>query len=134
MAEYISNAAQEVAVNDLILFASANNVGCPCGIPHRSGSGLFTLRGGHRYRVRFGGNISAAAATTTSTLALAVNGEALSGTQMVNTSVAAGDLGNVSTEVEICVPKCCCYQIGVKSVGAQAATVQNANLIIEKEA
>lgn len=134
MAEYISNAPQTVAAGTPVLFANTNNIGCPCGIPHRSGSGLFTLRGGHKYRVRFGANVSAAEATTASTLAIAVNGETIPGTQMVTTSVAAGDLGNVSSEVIICVPKCCCYQLSIQNAGAQAATVQNSNLIIDKEA
>lgn len=131
MAEYISNAAQTVAVNGFVTFPAGN--GCCCERPpHRAGSGLFTLRGGRKYRVYFSANVSAAVVGA-STLAITTNGEAMPGAEMVATSAAAGDLNNVSAAVEICVPKCCCYQVGVKNVGAQEATVQSANIIIDVE-
>lgn len=134
MAEFISTVTQTVDVNANILFDETVVPPCP-KVRHRKGSGVFTLKGG-RYLVNFDANISIPTGETPAplSLAIALNGEALSTGTMTVTPAAVGDLFNVSKLLEIDVPCNCCYTLSIKNVGTTPVTVEDANLVTMKEA
>jgi hypothetical protein len=108
---------------------------------HRTGSGLVTLRGltqqcRARFRVTFGANIAVPTGGTVgpSSLAIAIDGEAVPSTKMISTPGAVNDFNNVASTIFIDVPRGCCSQVSVMNVGTQNISVQNANLIVERVA
>lgn len=140
MAEYIANTLQLVNENQNVLFTDVVVEGCN-SISHRIGSGLITLRGvtnqcRARFRVTFGGNIAIPTGGTVEAIsvALSIDGEAVSSTTMIVTPAAVEEFFNVSSSIFIDIPKGCCAQIGVKNTSTQAINVQNANLIVERVA
>lgn len=140
MAEFTSDAIQEVASNQNILLTDTPVSG-NCSIVHREGSGLVTLRGitnqcRARFRVFFGGNIAISSTGTVApiSIAVAINGESVSTSEAIVTPAATGDYFNVSSAIFIDVPASCCSQISVKNTSSQTINVQNANLIVERVA
>lgn len=129
MAEFTANEAQTVAVGQNVLFTDTVVPGCAC-IRHRRGSGIFNLRGGHRYLVTFGANITGPTAEVPVSLAIAIAGEAVPATTMIVTPATAGGLNNVSSSVYIDVPCGCCYNVAIENNGTLPVTMQNANIII----
>ena len=108
---------------------------------YRIGSGLVSLKGLTNqcralYKVTFGANIAipAAGAIAPISLAIAIDGEPLLSTNMIETPAAVSQFNNVSGSVFLAVPKGCCSQISVANTSTQAVDVQNANLIIERVA
>jgi hypothetical protein len=132
MAEFINPTPQTITAGNNVQFTDTPVEPCPC-VRHREGSGIFTLRGGHKYLVAFSANIAGAAATTEVELSFTLGGEALTGTRMVATSTAAGDLYHVTTFAEIAVPCGCCYTLAVENTGTAAVDVEDANLLMFKE-
>ena len=141
MAEYTANAIQNVGVNQNILFTDT----AVCGnnsIVHREGSGLITLRGitatqcRARFKVTFGANIAIPEGGTVEPISvtIAINGEPISSTRMIETPAAAEEFNNVSRSVNIDIPAGCCSQISVENTSTQAIDVQNANIIVERVA
>ena len=138
--EIIANALQEVEVNQNVLFT--NTVVCGnCSILHRGGSGLVTLRGitnqcRARFKVTFGGNIALPTGGTVGpiSLAIAVNGEPVATTTMIETPAAVEEFSNVFSAIFLDVPAGCCSQISARNTSDQAIDVQNANLIVERVA
>lgn len=144
MAEYTSNAVQEVAIGQNVLFTEAP-VPCNRGyVLHRDGSGLFTLRGivnncngcFARYKVSFGANIAIPTGGTEGpiSLALAIDGEPVPSSSVIVTPAAVDEYDNVYASIFITVPRGCCYTIAVENTSTQAIDVQNANLIVERTA
>lgn len=138
--EIIANALQTVVANQNVLFTDSVTCG-NCSIMHRPGSGLVTLRGltnqcRARFKVTFGGNIAIAAGGTVEeiSLAISVDGEPITSTNMIVTPAAAEDLWNVFSAIFIDVPAGCCMTVGVRNTSTQAINVQNANLIVERVA
>lgn len=141
MAQFTEVATQEVASLQNVLFTDAPilcNRGC---VLHRSGSGIFTLRGSGnqcraRYRVSFGANVAIPDGGTVApiSIALSLDGETLGEATAIVTPAAAGDLFNVYVSTFIDVAGCCCASVSVKNIGDEAIDVQNANLIIERVA
>ena len=142
--ELTANTIQTVEAGQNVLFTD-EAVGCNRGyVVHRDGAGIVTLRGvtnGNcfaRYKVAFFGNIGLPAAGTPQTIsiALAINGEAIPATTASDTPATVDRIFNASTAAFIDVPKGCCYTIAVRNttVPAEAITVQNANLLIERVA
>lgn len=140
MAEFTAPALQEVAENQNVLFTnyykSNNN-----SIFHRDGSGLVTLRGvtcqcRAKFKVSFGANIAIPTGGTVETisLAIAVDGEPLAYTEMIETPAAVEQFSNVSRTTFIDVPTSCCVTLTVQNTSGQAINVQNANLVIERVA
>lgn len=140
MAEYTANAIQTVAVNQDILFTDdpvrGNN-----SIMHREGSGLVTLRGitcqcKARFRIFFGANIAVPEGGTAGAISasIAISGEAIPTSSMIVTPAAVDEYFNVSASLFIDVPAGCCTNISVKNTSDQAINVQNANIIVEREA
>ena len=144
MAEFTSNAVQEVGVGQNVLFTET---AVPCNrgyIIHREGSGIVTLRGivnnpngcFARYKVFFGGNIAVPTGGSADpiSIALAIDGETVPTSSSIVTPAAVGDYWNVSESLYVTVPKGCCYTIAVENTSDQAINIQNANLIVERTA
>lgn len=138
--ELIANAIQTVAVNANVLFTDTVIPG-NCAILHRDDSGLVNLRGiGNqcraRFRVTFGGNIAVPTDQTVGpiSLAIAINGESVASTTMIETPAAVEEYNNVGSSVFVDVPTCSNYTISVKNTSTIPVNVQNANLIVERVA
>lgn len=132
MAEFINSTNQAVAVNSNVLFDTT--VVEPCqAVTHRKGSGIFNIKGGHRFLVFFTANLAGAATGTELDLAIALNGEALPYTTMAVAPATAGLFTNVSVVAEIVTPCNCCTQVSVKNIGPTAVTVATANLVMVRE-
>lgn len=141
MAEFTASAAQAVVENQNIVF-STTPVASPRCIAHREGSGIVTLRGltncacRARYRVSFGGNIAIPAKGTVGAISvsLAIDGEPLLASTAIITPAAAEQYGNVSLDTYVEVPAGCCATVAVRNTSDQTINVQNANLIVTREA
>lgn len=133
MAEFINALPQTVEVNSNVLFTDTVVEPC-CKVRHRTGSGIFTLKGG-RYMVAFNGNVAIPTGETVGaiTLALALNGEAIQGGIMIVTPAAVEEFFNVSALIYIDVPCNCCYTLSVRNIGATPITVDDANLVTIRE-
>lgn len=148
MAEYIAVGAQNVALNNPVVFTAS--IPCPKGyVYHEDGTGIFILRGitnncFARYQVTFNGNISIPTGgdVTAVGLAISVNGEERPSSLAVNTPQAVDELGNVTSTAIITVPKGCCFSIAVRYVDATASdpsvtptpviSVQNSNMVVTR--
>lgn len=141
--ELTANAAQTVAAGQNVLFTDTP-VGCNRGyVGHRKGAGLVTLRGAcngcanfARYKVQFVGNIAIPTGGTVGAIsvALAIGGEAIPQTTATVTPAAVSNAWNVATAVFVDVPRGCCASVAVENINAQAISVANANLLIERVA
>ena len=148
MAEYLANAAQNVALNSPVLFTAS----IPCNrgyMYHEDETGIFILRGitnncFARYQVTFNGNIAIpeGGAVTPIAVAIAVNGEPRLTSRAIYTPAAVDEYGNATSTAIITVPKGCCFSLSVRYVDATTddpateptplITVQNANLVINR--
>ena len=140
MAEYLAVSAQEVAVNENVIFTNTAVQGNNC-IKHREGSGIVTLRGitnqcRARYFVDFSANIAVPTGGTAGaiSLAIAISGEPVLSSQMISAPAAVGQYNNVSSGIYVDVPAGCCANIAVKNTSAQSINVANANLVVTREA
>ena len=148
MAEYLSNAVQNVALNSPVLFTAS--IPCTKGyVYHEDETGIFILRGCTpncfaRYQVTFNGNIAIPTGGAVSPIAVAitVNGEPRLTSRAIITPAAVDEYGNVTSTAIITVPKGCCFSVSVRYVDAttdDATTaptpvieVQNSNLVIDR--
>ena len=138
--EIIANAVQTVPANQNVYFTDTVICG-NCSISHRDNSGLVTLRGvtnqcRARFMVTFGGNIAVPTGGTVGpiSLAIAIEGEPVPATTMIVTPAAVEQFFNVKSSVFIDVPRGCCTRISVVNTSDEPIVVQNANLIITREA
>lgn len=138
--ELTANTLQTVEANQNVLFTD-EVVSGSCSILHRDGSGQVTLRGitnqcRARFKAFFSGNVAIPAGGTVEaiSLALAINGEAVASTIMIQTPAAVSEFANVASAVYLDVPAGCCVTVSVRNTSAQAIDVQNANLIVERVA
>ena len=139
--EITANAIQTVEANHSLYFTDTITDGS-CSIVHRVSSGLVTLRGltnqcRARFQISFSGNIAVATGGTVGpiSLAIAISGEAIPGTNMISTPAAIGEFNNVATSTYIDVPRGCCITVSVQNTSDDTAIdVQNANLIVERVA
>ena len=149
MAEYTSNAAQNVILNQPAVFDAS--IPCSRGyVVHEDGQGIFILRGATpncfaRYQVTFNGNIALPEGGTVGPIAIAltVNGEPRLTSRAIVTPAAVEQYFNVTSTAIITVPRGCCFTLSVRNVAAsEDATVtpapvislQNANLTINRVA
>ena len=140
MAEFTAVSLQTVDENQSVYFTDT----VVCGnnsIVHRNGSGLVTLRGitcqcRARFKVSFGANIAIPTGGTVEAiqLTIAINGEPVQSTTMIETPAAVEEFSNVFSAIFIDVPAGCCSQISVRNTSDQPIDVQNANLIVERVA
>lgn len=140
MAEFTKNDLQTVALGGNVVFDETPVCATKC-ITHREGSGIVRLNGAGnrqraRYLVAFSGNIQIPTGGTVEeiSLAIAVDGEALLSTQMIETPAAVEEFSNVSSQAYIDVPCNCCVTVAVQNTSEQAIEVQNANLIVVRTA
>lgn len=138
--EIIANALQTVQANQNVYFTDTVICG-NASMTHRDDSGLVTLRGvtnqcRARFKVSFGGNIAIPTGGTVEaiSMAIAIDGEAVPATTMIVTPAAVEQFFNVSASIFIDVPRGCCVTVSAKNISTQAIDVQNANLIITREA
>lgn len=138
--EITANAIQTVAAGSNVIFTDTVVPG-NCSIVHRDDSGLTTLRGlttqcRARFKASFSGNIAVPEGETVGpiSLALAVNGEPVATTTMISTPAAVEEYNNVASAIFLDIPRGCCSQISVTNTSDIPVDVQNANLIIEREA
>ena len=138
--EIIANALQTVQANQNVYFTDTVANG-NASITHRDDSGLVTLNGvtsqcRARFLVSFGSNVAipTGGAVAPISLAIAINGEAIPATTMIVTPAAVGNFFNVSASVFVDVPRGCCTTISVKNISTDTIEVQNANLIVTREA
>lgn len=132
--EQTVNAAQNVIFEATRV--RSRRCGCQSGwLNHIEGSGLFTLtnRGNQPMAVEiaYNANITAAAAGATA-MAIRINGEAVSGTEMDYTVATANVYQNVSASTIIPVPAGTSLTVSVGNVSAGAVLVKDANIIIKK--
>ena len=139
--EIIANAVQTVPANQNVYFTDTVICG-NLSMTHRDNSGLVTLRGitssqcRARFMVTFGGNIAIPTGGTVApiSLAIAIEGEAVPASTMIVTPAAVEQYFNVKSSVFIDVPKGCCLNVSIKNTSDEDILVQNANLIITREA
>ena len=139
--EIIANAVQTVPANQNVYFTDTVICG-NLSMTHRDNSGLVTLRGitssqcRARFMVTFGGNIAIPTGGTVApiSLAIAIEGEEVPSTTMIVTPAAVEQYFNVKSSVFIDVPKGCCLNVSIKNTSDEDILVQNANLIITREA
>ena len=147
-AEYSYPLVQTVAEDENIIFLDGDRC-CKKGyITHRSGSGVFRLKGAGNacktvYRITFNANIAVAEGGTVGALSVALqeDGETLQNAVATVTPAAIGDFFNVSLTTFIVIPCGCCVTVSVEnvSVGAAGAAgsaidVTNANIIFDRVA
>jgi hypothetical protein len=144
-AEYSYALPQIVAEDENILFFDGDRA-CRKGfVTHRSGAGIFRLKGAGNscktiYRVTFNANIAVAPAADGGVLvpisvALQEDGETLTNSVAVVTPAAIGDFFNVSLSTFVIIPCGCCVTISVENVSdGTAIEVENANIIIDRVA
>ena len=144
-AEYSYISSQIVLEDANVAFMSGDR-DCRKGfIDHRSGSGVFTLKGANNacrtiFRVTFDANIAVAPAAdggvlTPVSVALTENGEVLGNATAVVVPAAIGDAFNVSISTFIVLSGCCCKTVAVRNVSdGTAIEVTNANIIFERVA
>ena len=144
-AEYSFVPLQNVAENANVVFADGDRA-CRKGyIEHRSGSGVFTLKGANNgcktiYRVTLNANIAVAPAADGGVLgpisvALTENGEVLGNATAIVTPAAIGDFFNVSVTTFVSIPCNCCKTVAIRNVSdGTAISVTNANIIFDRVA
>lgn len=106
-----------------------------CAESHRANSGIVTLRANCAiYEVHFAANISATAAGTAQ-LAIALDGEPLLETTMINSIGIAGDPENAATATLVRTDCKCCTHISVVNTGTTSVIVSaNPALFIKRVA
>ena len=141
-AEYSFVPVQTVAEDENILFTDGDR---PCRkgfITHRSGSGVFRLKGASNgckaiYKVEFNANIAVATGGTVGPISVALqeDGETLGNAVAIVTPAAIGDFFNVSLSTFIYIPCGCCVTVSVENVSdGTAIDVTNANIVFERVA
>ena len=139
--EITAIALQTVAENQNVLFTETA-VGSNNSMYHRDGSGLITLRAASstqcraRFKISFGGNIAVPTGETVGpiSLALAINGEAIASTTMIETPAAVEQFSNIFSAIFLDIPTGCCQTLSVKNISDIPIEIQNANLIVERVA
>ena len=139
--EITANSIQLVEAGQNVLFTETAVRSCKPCVKHRDGAGIVTLRGltnqcNARFRVGFSGNIAIPTGGTVGevSLAIAIEGEPLQSTRMRVTPAAVDNYFNVSAQADICVPRGCCASVAVENTSGVPVNVQNANLIVTREA
>lgn len=132
---------QNVPAGQSVMF---NNVIC-CNkgyVLHENGSSVVTLRGivnnrcadRARYLVVFTGNIAIPEGGTVAPISVAIAkvGEAQLASQAISTPAAVEQFNNVTSRYIIDVPRGCCSYVSIENTSAEAITVANAVLTIDR--
>lgn len=135
MIELTNLAQQTVAVDQPVIF-NTELVHSGCCERHRVGSSMISLLKPGRYLVMFSANIAVPTGVTAGevSLALTLDGEEITATNMVATPADDGQFFNVSTSRYVDV-FCGSYaSIGVENNGGISVDVDSPNLIIVRVA
>lgn len=141
-AEYSYGLSQVIAEDENIIFLDGDRA-CRKGyITHRSGSGVFRLKGAGNacktvYRVTFNANIAVAEGGTVGAISVALqeDGETLQNAVATVTPAAIGDFFNVSLTTFIVIPCGCCVTVSVENISdGTAIDVANSNIIFDRVA
>ena len=141
-AEYSYPLVQTIAEDENIIFLDGDRA-CKKGyITHRSGSGVFRLKGAGNacktvYRVTFNANIAVAAGGTVGAISVAIqeDGETLQNAVATVTPTVAEAFFNVSLTTFIIIPCGCCVTVSDENISdGTAIEVENANIIIDRVA
>ena len=147
MAEYIEVPAQEVSLNNALVFTAS--IPCTKGyVYHEDGTGNFTLRGVTnncfaRYQLVWNGNVQIPTGGTVTPIgiSLAVNGETRPSSLAIATPAAVEEYTNLTSTAIVTVPKGCCFNVSVRYVSGvtdgtttptPAIEVSNSNLTISR--
>lgn len=143
MAEFTYNPVQLINPSQNAIFLTS----IPCNkgyVYHRNESGIVILRGivnnacsnFARYRVTFNGNIAVPTGETVGpiSVALSIDGEAIQTSIAIVTPAAVENYFNVTSTAYITVPRGCCFNVGLENVSTIPINLQNANLVIGREA
>ena len=141
MAEYSYPLVQTVAEDENIIFLDGDRC-CKKGyITHRSGSGVFRLKGAGNacktvYRVTFNANIAVAEGGTVGAISVALqeDGETLQNAVATVTATMAEAFFNVSLSTFIIIPCGCCVTVSVENISDGAIDVTNSNIIFDRVA
>ena len=147
MAEWTGVAVQTVNPGESIVFTE-NPVPCNRGlILHREDSGAFLLKGsGPRdraccckpavvnYMADFGANIAVPTGETVGAIsvAFALDGNTLSGTEMEVTPAAVEEFFNVSRAANVPIWAGCCQTLSIRNTSTIPILVEAANLVITR--
>ena len=141
-AEYSYQLVQTIAEDENIIFLDGDRA-CKKGyITHRSGSGVFRLKGAGNacktvYRVTFNANIAVATGGTVGAISVAIqeDGETLQNAVATVTPTVAEAFFNVSLTTFIIIPCGCCVTVSVENISdGTAIDVTNSNIIFERVA
>lgn len=141
-AEYSFVPLQTIGVDENVTFMDGDRA-CRKGyVSHRSGSGIFFLKGSNNgckavYRVTFNANIAIAEGGTVEpiSIALTINGEALGNATAIVTPAAIGDFFSVSVTTFVDIPCGCCVTVSVENTSETTdIDVTNANIIFDRVA
>lgn len=153
MAEWTSVAVQTVNPGESIVFTE-NPVPCTRGlILHRDDSGAFFMKGIEtnntsgctcccccrpkvvNYDVDFGANIAVPTGQTVGpiSVAFALDGNTLAGTEMIVTPAAVEEFFNVSRDTNVSIWKGCCQTLSIRNTSTIPILVESANVTFEKK-
>ena len=150
MAEWSNNDLQTVNPGESVVFTE-NPVPCNRGfIQHRDNTGNFQLSSwtpayngcgcGCRnkyanYLVDFGANIAIPEGETVGpvSVAFALDGNTLAGTEMEVTPAAVEQYFNVSRAANVSIWKGCCQTLSIRNTGTTPILVQAANIVFAKK-
>lgn len=141
-AEYSYPLVQTIAEDENVIFLDGDRA-CKKGyITHRSGSGVFRLKGAGNacktvYRVTFNANIAVAEGGTVGAISVALqeDGETLLNSVATVTPTVAEAFFNVSLSTFIVIPCGCCVTVSVENISdGTAIDVTNANIIFDRVA
>lgn len=141
-AEYSYIPVQTVAEDENVLFLDGDRA-CRKGyITHRSGSGIFRLKGASNtcktiYRVQFNANIAVADGGTVGPISIALqeDGETVGNAVATVTPTVTEAFFNVSISTFIVIPCGCCVTVSVENISdGTAIDVSNANIVFERVA
>lgn len=133
---------QTVAEDENIIFLDGDRC-CKKGyITHRSGSGVFRIKGAGNtcktvYRVTFNANIAVATGGTVGAISVALqeDGETLQNAVATVVPAAIGNFFNVSLTTFIIIPCGCCVTVSVENISdGTSIDVINANIIFDRVA
>lgn len=136
MAEFTLTNATAVAVGSAVPY---NQTVVPggCDIRHRGGSGIVTIKGNtccknpRRYRATFHGNVVGVQGAMV--LGMYLDGELLPETRMSVVGTGTTAVYSVDATTEI-LADCGCQALTVRVITGDAVTVNNAALIVDREA
>lgn len=140
-AEYSYPLVQTIAEDENVIFLDGERA-CRKGfITHRSGAGVFRLKGANNacktvFRVTFNANIAVAEGGTVGEISLALqeDGETLQNAIGTVTPAAVGEFFNVSFSTFITIPCGCCVTVSVENISDTEIDVRNANIIFDRVA